>query len=122
MGYKSYATGLVHYQTIRHNHDSKALKKTTSLFDPPRSALHQSIIRIGKVMQRHTDVFHVETVLDDNRFPWYLSGSGADASHGLVQEAPGEDLVLLPEVSPQLAPPVDFLGPARARDSSDWCR
>ena len=72
-GYKSYATGLVHYQTIRYNHDSKTLKKTTSLFDPPRSALHQSIIRIGKVMQRHTDVFHVETVLDDNRFPWYLS-------------------------------------------------
>ena len=72
-GYKSYATGLVHFQTIRYNHDSKTLKKTTSLFDPPRSALHQSIIRIGKVMQRHTDVFHVETVLDDNRFPWYLS-------------------------------------------------
>ena len=44
-----------------------------------------------------------------------LLGSGADASYGLVQEAPGEDLVLLPEVSPQLAPPVDFLGPARAR-------
>ena len=72
-GYKSYATGLVHYQTLRYNHDSETLKKTTSLFDPPRSALHQSIIRIGKVMQQHTDVFHVETVLDDNRFPWYLS-------------------------------------------------
>lgn len=72
-GYKSYATGLVHYETLKYNHDSSTLKKTQSLFDPPRSALHQSIIRIGKVMQKHTDVFHVETVLDDNRFPWYLS-------------------------------------------------
>ena len=43
------------------------------MFDPPRSALHKSIIRIGKLMQKHTDVFHVETVLDDNRFPFYLS-------------------------------------------------
>jgi hypothetical protein len=55
-----------------HNHDSKTLKNT-SLFDPPRSALHKSIIRIGKLMQKHTDVFHVETVLDDNRFPFYLT-------------------------------------------------
>ena len=72
-GYKSYATGLVHYETLAYNHDSSTLKRTRSLFDPPRSALHRSIIRIGKVMQKHTDVFHVETVLDDNRFPWYLS-------------------------------------------------
>ena len=72
-GYKSYATGFVHYETLAYNHDSSTLKRTNSLFDPPRSALHQSIIRIGKVMQKHTDVFHVETVLDDNRFPWYLS-------------------------------------------------
>ena len=72
-GYKSYATGLVHYETLAYNHDSSTLKRTRSLFDPPRSALHRSIVRIGKVMQKHTDVFHVETVLDDNRFPWYLS-------------------------------------------------
>ena len=72
-GYKSYATGLAHYETLDQNHDAETLRKTNSLFDPPRSALHRSIDRIGKVMQRHTDVFHVETVLDDNRFPWYLS-------------------------------------------------
>jgi hypothetical protein len=30
------------------------LKATKSLFDPPRSKLHQSIIRIGKLMQNHT--------------------------------------------------------------------
>ena len=71
-GYKSYATGLVHYTTLRYNHDSETLKKTRSLMDPARSSLHASIIRIGKVMQKHTDVFHVETVLDDNRFPFYL--------------------------------------------------
>ena len=69
---QSYATGLVHYTTLRYNHDSETLKKTQSLMDPGRSSLHASINRIGKVMQAHTDVFHVETVLDDNRFPFYL--------------------------------------------------
>ena len=63
---------MVHYTTLRYNHDSETLKKTQSLMDPGRSSLHASINRIGKVMQAHTDVFHVETVLDDNRFPFYL--------------------------------------------------
>ena len=54
-GYKSYATGLAHYETLDQNHDAETLRKTNSLFDPPRSALHRSIDRIGKVMQRHTD-------------------------------------------------------------------
>ena len=63
---------MVHYTTLRYNHDSETLKKTQSLMDPDRSSLHASINRIGKVMQAHTDVFHVETVLDDNRFPFYL--------------------------------------------------
>lgn len=74
-----------------------------SLYDPGRSALHKSINRIGKKIQevrpgvilhtlsisctsRHAcptcliavphqavDIFHVETVVDDNIFPWYLS-------------------------------------------------
>ncbi|CAI7925641.1 unnamed protein product, partial [Closterium sp. NIES-54] len=72
-GYKSYATGLVHYNCLRHNHDSKTLRNTRSLFDPTRSALHQSFHRIGRMMQKHTDVFHVETVIDDQLFPFYVN-------------------------------------------------
>lgn len=40
-GYKSYATGMVNYKSLRHNHDSKTLRKTNSLYDPPRSHLHK---------------------------------------------------------------------------------
>ncbi|CAI5970476.1 unnamed protein product [Closterium sp. NIES-64] len=71
-GYKSYATGLVHYNCLRHNHDSNTLRNTRSLFDPARSALHRSFHRIGRMMQKHTDVFHVETVVDDQLFPFYV--------------------------------------------------
>jgi len=71
-GYKSYATGLVHYRSLRYNHDCKTLKETNSLYDPGRSALHKSINRIGRVMQERANIFHVETVLDERLFPWYL--------------------------------------------------
>jgi len=71
-GYKSYATGLVHYRSLRYNHDCKTLKATNSLYDPGRSALHKSINRIGRVMQERANIFHVETVLDERLFPWYL--------------------------------------------------
>lgn len=72
-GYKSYATGLVSYQSLRHNHDSKTLLHTRSLYDPPRSAMHQSFERIGRMIQEKVDIFHIETVLDENLFPWHLS-------------------------------------------------
>jgi len=71
-GYKSYSTGMVHYESLRHNHDAKTLKKTTSLYDPKKSAMHKSFGRIGKIIQSRVDIFHVETVVDDAIFPFYL--------------------------------------------------
>mmetsp|Transcript_10495 Transcript_10495/g.38639 ORF Transcript_10495/g.38639 Transcript_10495/m.38639 type:complete len:234 (-) Transcript_10495:68-769(-) len=50
-GYKSYGTGLVSYNSLKHNHDYKTLTETQSLMDPKESALHRSINRIGKMMQ-----------------------------------------------------------------------
>ncbi len=72
-GYKSYATGLVSYRSLRHNHDSHTLRHTRSLYDPPRSLMHQSFTRIGKLIQKKIDIFHIETVLDENLFPWHLA-------------------------------------------------
>lgn len=72
-GYKSYATGLVSYHSLRHNHDSRTLRHTRSLYDPPRSPMHQSFARIGRMIQEKVDIFHIETVLDENLFPWHLA-------------------------------------------------
>eukprot|EP01025_Chloroclados_australasicus_P022459 TRINITY_DN23133_c0_g2_i1.p1 TRINITY_DN23133_c0_g2~~TRINITY_DN23133_c0_g2_i1.p1 ORF type:complete len:582 (-),score=54.49 TRINITY_DN23133_c0_g2_i1:240-1985(-) len=72
-GYKSYATGMVHYESLKVNHDAKTLKATKSLYDPARSELHKSFYRIGKIIQNHVDIFHIETVLDEETFPWYLA-------------------------------------------------
>ncbi|CAI5513031.1 unnamed protein product [Closterium sp. Naga37s-1] len=75
-GYKSYATGLVHYNCAPGSHAAAAdllCAVCRSLFDPTRSALHKSFHRIGRMMQKHTDVFHVETVIDDQLLPFYAS-------------------------------------------------
>eukprot|EP00793_Prasinoderma_coloniale_P000380 PRCOL_00005364-RA len=72
-GYKSYATGMVSYNSLRHNHDCDTLKKTKSLYDPKRSQLHKSFGRVGREMAKSIDIFHVETVVDENLFPWYMS-------------------------------------------------
>ena len=84
-GYKSYATGLVHYTTLRYNHDSGA--ERAGVDGSRRSSLHASIIRIGKVMQKHTDVFHVETVLDDNRFIFALRWVRSYSAMNWIQKA-----------------------------------
>ena len=72
-GYKSYATGMVSYNSLKHNHDCETLKKTKSLYDPERSQLHKAFHRVGRVMAKEIDIFHVETVVDENLFPWYMS-------------------------------------------------
>jgi len=72
-GYKSYATGMVHYNSLKHNHDSGTLRKTKSLYDPAKSAMHRSFERIGKMINAAVPIFHIETVLDEQLFPWYLS-------------------------------------------------
>ena len=115
-GYKSYATGLVHYQTIctqprqQDAQEDDVALRPSALGVAPEHHPHREgdAATHGRVPRRDGAGRQQVPVVS-------LLGSGADASHGLVQEAPGEDLVLLPEVSPQLAPPVDFLGPARAR-------
>ena len=65
--------GLVTYNSLKHNHDSKTLTETKSLYDPQRSAMHKSFNRIGKIIQKEVDIFHVETVIDENLFPWFLN-------------------------------------------------
>lgn len=68
-GHKSVHTGLSPYSSIRHHHTPKTLENTRSLMDPPNSAMHGSINRMGKVFDEHVKVFHIETTLNNSAFP-----------------------------------------------------
>jgi hypothetical protein len=68
-GHKSVHTGLAPYSSIRHHHTPKTLEQTRSLMDPPNSAMHGSINRMGKVFDEHVKVFHIETTLNNQTYP-----------------------------------------------------
>jgi lactate racemase len=68
-GHKSVHTGLSPYSSIRHHHTPETLENTRSLMDPPNSAMHGSINRMGKVFDESAKVFHIETTLTNSAFP-----------------------------------------------------
>ena len=68
-GHKSVHTGLAPYSSIRHHHNPKILENTRSLMDPPNSAMHGSINRMGRIFDEHVKVFHIETTLNNQTYP-----------------------------------------------------
>jgi lactate racemase len=68
-GHKSVHTGLSPYSSIRHHHNPDTLSATRSLMDPPNSAMHSSINRMGELLDEHVKVFHIETTLNNASYP-----------------------------------------------------
>ncbi len=68
-GHKSVHTGLSPYSSIRHHHNPDTLSASRSLMDPPNSAMHGSINRMGALLDEHVKVFHIETTLNNAAFP-----------------------------------------------------
>ena len=68
-GWKSTATGLASYRSIRHHHNVKTMEQSRSFMDRHRSELHTSNWRMGKVIQDAVKVFQIETTLNTDTFP-----------------------------------------------------
>jgi hypothetical protein len=68
-GHKSVPVGLASYRSLRHHHNVKTLLASRSYMDPPKSALHASANRMGRLLHDHLRVFTIETTLDNRTFP-----------------------------------------------------
>ncbi len=69
-GWKSVITGLASYRCLSFHHNGHTLQNTRSLMDRHHSALHHSIWRMGKVLERNgPPIFTVETTLNADTFP-----------------------------------------------------
>jgi hypothetical protein len=64
--------GLATYRCIRPNHNCDAQLHSRSFNDPPRSRMHQCIDRIGRYVEKHVKVFHIEMTVNTDTFPGYL--------------------------------------------------
>jgi hypothetical protein len=69
-GWKSTATGLAGYRSLRHHHNVHTMQHSRSFMDQHRSELHSSNWRMGKVIRdAGVKIFQIETTLNTDTFP-----------------------------------------------------
>ncbi|MBA3728800.1 MAG: DUF2088 domain-containing protein, partial [Actinobacteria bacterium] len=68
-GHKSVPVGLGSYRSLRHHHNVHTMLESRSFMDPPRSALHGSAARMGRLLAKHLRIFTIETTLNNDTFP-----------------------------------------------------
>lgn len=67
-GNKSVGVGLCDYPVLQAHHTPQTILESDSYFDHTRSAMSRSCDRIGKVINDHLKVLHIETVLNNAMF------------------------------------------------------
>jgi len=68
-GWKSTATGLASYRSLRHHHNVKTMQHSRSFMDRHASELHSSNWRMGEVLRNSgVKVFQIETTLNNDTF------------------------------------------------------
>lgn len=72
-GHKSVTVGLCDYASLRPHHEPQTIRDSDGYMDPERSALSHKVDRMGKIVDRHLEVFHVETVLNNRMYSDQLS-------------------------------------------------
>jgi lactate racemase len=67
-GHKSMGIGTTDYEGLKAHHNPKTMLKCDSYMDPKRSELAHSGDRIGRVIDQHLKVFHIETALNNRMY------------------------------------------------------
>lgn len=67
-GHKSVTVGLCDYESLRPHHEPQTILDSDSYMDPARSELSRKCERMGKIVDDHMNVFHIETVLNNDMF------------------------------------------------------
>ena len=72
-GHKSVTVGLCDYESLKPHHEPQTIRDSDGYMDPARSELSRKVDRMGKIVDRHMNVFHVETVLNNRMYSDPLS-------------------------------------------------
>jgi hypothetical protein len=67
-GHKSVAVGLCGYRSLLAHHNPKTMRECWSYMDPPKSALATSVTRMGRLTNKHLNVFTIETTVNNRMF------------------------------------------------------
>src|ERR1700691_4899313 len=67
-GHKSVAVGLCGYKSLQAHHNPKTMRECWSYMDPEKSALATSVNRMGRLVNKHLNVFTIETTVNNRMF------------------------------------------------------
>jgi len=71
-GHKSVGVGLGTYRCVRAHHNIDHNINSRSFNDPPHSKMHHTIDRLGRYVEKHLKIFHIETTVNTDTFPHIL--------------------------------------------------
>jgi lactate racemase len=79
-GHKSMGIGTTDYEGLLAHHNPRTMLECDSYMDPSRSELANSGNRIGRVLDQHLKVFHIETALNNRMYagPMEFLGKNED--------------------------------------------
>jgi hypothetical protein len=67
-GHKSVSTGLCGYRSLRAHHTPHVIRDSWSYMDPPKSELATRVERMGRLVEKTLNVFHIETTVNNRIF------------------------------------------------------
>jgi len=67
-GHKSVGVGLCDYPALQAHHTPQAIAASDSYMDPGKSELTHSCGRVGRIIEKHLKIFHIETALNNRMF------------------------------------------------------
>lgn len=67
-GHKSVTVGLCGYKSLQAHHEPMTMRACHSYMDPKRSMLATKVERMGRVTNRHLNVFTIETTINNSMF------------------------------------------------------
>ncbi|MGH7438611.1 MAG: lactate racemase domain-containing protein, partial [Polyangiaceae bacterium] len=67
-GHKSVSTGLCGYRSLRAHHTPHVIRECRSYMDPSKSELATRVERMGRLVEKTLNVFHIETTVNNRMF------------------------------------------------------
>jgi nickel-dependent lactate racemase len=67
-GHKSVSTGLCGYRSLRAHHTPHVMRDCWSYMDPDKSQLSTRVERMGRLVEKTLNVFHIETTVNNRMF------------------------------------------------------
>src|SRR6185295_11966163 len=67
-GHKSMAVGFANYESLKAHHEPSTILKCHSYMDPKKSHLHDTVARMGKLVDESMNVIHIETSVNNRMF------------------------------------------------------